>query len=114
MVEGGEFENLRNQALLVMIYHRWEEVYRYRISRVFGVRKNLVDCLLMGEVRLVRNVIVHEGGVVTGELRCPFLERIWGPIGLGQLRISDVMVHALMEQLNAIQVEVKSGVDGGR
>ena len=62
MVEGGEFENLRNQALLVMIYHRWDELYRYRISRAFGVRKNDVDCVLMGDVRLVRNVIVHKNG----------------------------------------------------
>ena len=79
MDEGGEFENLRNQALLVMIYHRWDEVYRYRISRAFGVRKNDVYCVLMGDVRLVRNVIVHENAVVTGELACRFLERIWAP-----------------------------------
>lgn len=114
MNEGGEFENLRNQALLVMIYHRWDEVYRLRISRAFEVRKNEVHCVLMGDIRLVRNVIVHENAVVTGELGCRFLERIWSPVALGQLRISDAMIHALMEQLNAIQVEVRSLVEVGQ
>ena len=37
-----------------------------------------------------------------------------GPVTLGQLRISDAMIHALMEQLNAMQVEVRSVVEVGR
>lgn len=108
VAEGGEFENLRHQAMLVMIYHRWDEVYRSRISQIFAVPKNDVDCVLMGEVRSLRNVIVHQKAVVPENFSCPFLELIWGALPSGQLRMTDGMVHSFMEQVNALRVEVNA------
>ena len=98
MAEGGEFEARRNKALLVMLYHRWEEFYRHRIGQAFGVRKNDVHCVLMGDVRRVRNLIVHDNAVVSGEFSCAFLEQIWGPFVPGELRMTDPMIHSLMER----------------
>ncbi len=106
LAKGGDFEDLQNKALVVMLYHRWEEWYRYRIALALALKKNEIRCSLMGEVRLVRNVIVHDNGMVPNGFSAPLLSLIWGSISTGFLVVTDDMVHALMEQLNAIQVEV--------
>lgn len=105
LVEGGDFEDRQNRALVVMLYHRWDEWYRHRIGQALGLPKDDIRCTLMGEVRLLRNLIVHENGVVPDGFSAPLLSRIWGGIGTGYLVITDRMVHALMEQFNAICVE---------
>ncbi|MCY4397361.1 MAG: hypothetical protein OXC10_19730 [Rhodospirillaceae bacterium] len=105
LVEGVDFEDRQNKALVVMLYHRWDEWYRYRIGEVLGLRKHEVQCTLMGEVRRLRNLIVHENSLVPDDFSVPILSRVWGGIGTGYLVITDRMVHALMEQFNAILVE---------
>ena len=106
LAAGGDFEDRQNKSLVVMLYHRWDEWYRYRIGEALGLCKDDVRCTLMGEVRLLRNLIVHKSSVVPDGFSVPFLSRIWGGIDTGNLVITDGMVHALMEQFNAIRVEV--------
>ena len=106
LVAGGDFEDRQNKALLVMLFHRWEEWYRHRIAEALGVDKDDVRCILMGEVRLLRNLIVHENAMVRDASSIPILSHIWEGIGAGYLVITDRMIHALMEQLNAIRVEI--------
>ncbi|MCY3813359.1 MAG: hypothetical protein OXH15_16315 [Gammaproteobacteria bacterium] len=105
LAEGGDFEDRQNRALVVMLYHRWDEWYRHRIGSALGLKKGRIRCSLMGEVRQLRNLIVHENGIVPESFNAPMLARIWNGIPVGYLAISDRMVHALMEQLNAIRVE---------
>ena len=88
-----------------MLYHRWDEWYRHRISRALGLQKGDVRCTLMGEVRLLRNVIVHENAIVPKGFSVPLLSRMWGGIPTGHIVITDRMIHTVMEQLNAIRVE---------
>ena len=107
LAKGGEFEDWHNKAFVVMLYQRWEEWYRLRIAKTLGLEeKNKVRCPLMGEVRQLRNVIIHDNGEVAERFSAPLLSRIWGAIPLGFLFITDDMVTALMEQLNAVLVEV--------
>ena len=106
LVEGGDFEDRQNRALLVMLYHRWEEWYRHRVAKALSLAKNDIRCALMDDVRHLRNLIVPEHGVVPEQFSAPLLSRIWNGIPTGYLVITDSMVHALMEQLNAIRVEV--------
>lgn len=106
LAKGGDFEDLQNKALVVMLYHRWDEWHRHRIALALGIKKDKVRCSLMGEVRLLRNVIVHDNGMVPSDFSAPLLSLIWDGISTGFLLVTDDMVHALMEQLNAIQVEV--------
>ena len=105
LAEGGDFEDMQNRALLVMLYHRWDEWYRHRAAKALGVAKDDIRCALMGEVRLLRNVIVHKNGIVSERFQAPLLSLIWGSIPSGYLVITDNMVYALMEQLNAIRVD---------
>ena len=105
LAEGGDFEDRQNKAFLVMLYHRWDEWYRRRVGEALGLRKDDVRCTLMGEVRLLRNVIVHENAIVSGGLSMPLLSRMWSGVPTGHIVVTDGMIHALMEQLNAIRVE---------
>ena len=107
LVEGGDFEDRQNRAFVVMLYHRWDEWYRYRIGQALGVPKCDIRSDLMGEVRLLRNLIVHENGVVPNGFSAPLLSLIWDGIATGYLTITDRMVHALMEQINAIRVRAR-------
>ena len=104
--KGGEVEDMQNKALLVMLYQRWDEWYRHRIAKELGLEKNKVRCSLMGEVRQLRNVVIHDNGVVPEGFSAPLLSRIWSGIPPGFLVITDEMVTALTEQLNAVLVEV--------
>lgn len=106
LAKGGEFEDWHNKAFVVMLYQRWEESYRCRIAQALGLEKNKVRCSLMGEVRLLRNVIIHDNGEVAERFSAPLLSRIWGAIPLGFLFITDGMATAMVKQLNAVLVEV--------
>lgn len=106
LAKGGEFEDLQNKAFVVMLYHRWDEWYRHRIATALGLEKEKVRSSLMGEVRHLRNVLVHDNGMVPENFSAPLLSRAWGGVLPGFLFITDQMVTDLMEQLNAILVEV--------
>lgn len=104
--KGGEVEDMQNKAFLVMLYQRWDEWYRHRIAKELGLEKNKVRCSLMGEVRQLRNVVIHDNGMVPEGFSAPLLSRIWSGIPPGFLVITDEMVTALTEQVNAVLVEV--------
>lgn len=106
LAKGGEFEDWHNKAFVVMLYQRWEESYRCRIAQALGLKKNKVRCSLMGEVRLLRNVIIHDNGEVAERFSALLLSRIWGAIPPGFLFITDGMATAMVKQLNAVIVEV--------
>ena len=78
--EGGEFENQHAKAFIVLIYHLWDEKYRPAIGKLLSVDpKEQVLCDLMGDVRLVRNLIIHNDSVVPQGLvhRLTMLQEIW-------------------------------------
>ncbi len=103
---GGEFENQHAKALIVLIYHLWDEKYRRRLSQVLSVPLNNIRCSLMGDIRQIRNLIIHEDSVVPPNFpnRLELLPEIW-TFDVGNLRISATMIHSFMEQLNAIRVD---------
>jgi len=105
LVEGGDFEDRQNKAFLVMVYGRWEEWYRDRIAKALDLKEDHVRSTLMGEVRELRNLILHKNAMIPTGFSCPFLSQIWGDIETGCLVVTDQMIYALMEQLNAIRVE---------
>lgn len=109
--EGGEFENQHAKALVVFLFHLWEEMYRKKIAGVLSVEKDQVKCTLMGELRRVRNIIVHDNAVLPEDFvrryKLKMLPQIWN-LPPGELRITQKMVHAMMEQINGLLVEVAS------
>ena len=107
LAEGGEFENQQAKAFLVFVFHLWEEKYRPAISRVLSVDVKQVKCDLMGDIRLVRNLIIHEDAVVPRGFvdKLALLQEIW-TIQPGELKLTGKMIHSVMEQLNALRVDI--------
>ena len=104
---GGVFEDRHGKAFVVMLYHRWDEFFRHLIAESLSVSKNKIECDMMGDVRHVRNAIIHHNAEVKQETidKLILLPRIWN-LSVGALTLSEGMVHSLMEQINAIHVRI--------
>lgn len=108
MEVGGEFEHLNAKALIALIYSLWEESTRYNLANIFECEKENINCELMGDIRLLRNVILHRSSDAKRDYsqKAVFLPLIWETIDTTKLAITDAMIYELMWQLNAIQVYV--------
>lgn len=106
---GGAFEDQSAKALVVMMFHRWDEQFRHLIAQTLSVSKDAVECDLMGDVRHVRHLIIHDNSGIprnfTAKLK--ILCQIWN-LQPGKLRLTEQMIHSLMEQINAIRVRVEA------
>lgn len=107
MIDGGEFDQLGTKAMLVFMYTLWEETTRGNIADALHVKRSQVRCDLMGDMRHLRNFMVHPSENTKREYArgAVFLPKIW-PEFPEDPTITASMVHALMEQLNAIFVEI--------
>lgn len=104
---GGEFENQLAKMLIVFIYHLWEENCRDKIAGSLSISKNQIECDLMGDIRHIRNSIIHRNSDVRQEdlNHLKMLSQIWN-LDPGKLLISNSMIHSLMEQINALRAKI--------
>ena len=104
----GEFENQLSKQFIVFVYHLWDDNFRYKIADSLSISKNQVECDLMGDIRRIRNSIIHENSDIRQEdlNHLKILSQIWD-LKPGELVISWKMIHALMEQINALFVKIK-------
>ena len=105
--DGGEFEQLNTQALLVFIDTLWEESTRHKIAALLNVDKRDVKCDLFADLRLVRNLTVHKSEQAKRDhlKKATLLPEIW-KINPDAPVITASVAQALMEQLNAMHVHV--------
>ena len=61
----GKNEIFVGQMTLIFIFSFWEEIYRPKMARILNVQKNEISIDIFGELRNLRNDIVHHGGVAT-------------------------------------------------
>ena len=104
--QNGEFDNLNRQSYLVFIYHLWDEYYRNEVAKVLGLgSKNKVYCDLLGDIRQLRNCIIHDQAVLhptrLGELTV--LPRIWN-LQPGELSITWEMMTDLLAEFHTLTV----------
>jgi hypothetical protein len=48
---------------LVSIYHYWDEEFRNRLADVMEIKHKEVQSDIMGDIRLIRNIIIHKKGI---------------------------------------------------
>ncbi len=104
---GGAFDSQHAKAVIVFTYHLWDEFYRVKIAETLRVSTKQVTCDLMGDIRLIRNVIIHNRSIIEKKTlqALNFLPGLW-QVEQGELVITSAMLYSLMEQLNAIRVDV--------
>jgi len=101
----GHFADTLAKLMLVKIFTDWDEYYRPRFAEAIGVESNRVQCDLLGDLRLIRNCIVHAKSVITNEhQRIKILAWQLSP---GTLLVTDGMFTQFIEQSHHLVVEIK-------
>lgn len=72
--EGGLAEERLGHQLIVFVYTIWDSTYRPSLAKALQVEPNSIQAPIMGDLRLLRNDIVHNKGIAdksadTTELR---------------------------------------------
>jgi len=96
----GAFADALAKSLLVAIYAEWDEYYRPKYAKAVGIRKNQVKCPLFGDLRLVRNCIVHCNSVLQAK-HTKFKTLNWS-LSPGKLRITQDMFSIFVKQINSL------------
>ena len=101
--KNGSFYDTLAKSQIVLIYTLWDEHYRTLIAKENNCKNSQITSDLMGDVRLIRNCIVHNKSVITNEP-----ERIkvlsW-KLEPGLLTISEDMFQSLIEHINGITIK---------
>ena len=107
---GGEFEQIRAKALLVLIYQLWEEDARYRLARTLGIDKCRITCSLFSDVRHVRNDIIHANGQMRSWDKLEILRDIWDVRQHIMWQLSFDMIRSLMQHINDLEISIQHDV----
>lgn len=87
---------------LISIYQYWEDFYRGNIARLKGIEKNELLCDIMGDLRLLRNSIIHHRGIALKNIEsCRILN--WysenDEIFINQEKMEEIIIN-IHEMLN--------------
>jgi len=107
--ESGKFEDFHAKAFIVFMYSLWDENYRNQIAKELSIAKDKVKYDLMGDLRLIRNCIVHDNSVIDDGTMKDFkaLHKIWKAITPRKfLLITKYMIGDLLEQIESIQLRI--------
>lgn len=100
----GEFFDTVAKSLLVLLYARWDEYYRPLFAKDIGADPKTVRCNLLGDLRHIRNCIVHGKSVVTTEHAK--LKALPWSITPGPLVVTKEMLTVFVEATHQLVVEV--------
>jgi hypothetical protein len=64
---GSNFRFIGNMCL-ISIYQYWEDDYRKKIAELLGKKKNALKEPIMGDMRLLRNSIIHHRAITKKEV----------------------------------------------
>lgn len=73
--KAGRNPRLIGNLCTVLIYQYWEDHFRALLATALGVASNTIQIDVMGDLRLIRNSIIHNGQVATHETaRCKVIK----------------------------------------
>lgn len=98
--KGGSNEQQHSQAVLIFLFTFWEEEIRPRIAASRSVEKQEIRSDIMGDLRILRNVILHSKGIMRSE-KLKELKK------LGEMFAPDQPVHVSYEGMHKIFVLIK-------
>lgn len=105
----GVFTDTLAKSLIVLLYSEWDELYRHRFAKDIGVEASAVRADLMGDIRQIRNWIVHNKSVIGNK---PLKVLPWQLSAGSLLTISENCFVQFMDQLNEMQVYLADAQPG--
>ena len=102
----GDFPNQTAKWMIVAIYSLWEDRYRGEIAKELDVSdKNKVKADIMGDIRRIRNCIIHKDSVISDEHKG--LKKLDWDLCPGSLCITHDMFVDLMESINRMEIQIE-------
>ena len=98
--KSGKFSELIARSLVIDIFTEWEEVRRKKIAKICGVEKNNVNADLMGDVRNIRNFLVHK------KWKDKKLKVLRWTIDQESFCITDNMFEELVQKIKLMKVRI--------
>jgi hypothetical protein len=103
--QGGSNEQQHAKAIVVFLFTYWEDEIRPRLATAKGVTVHDIRCNAMGDLRVLRNVILHAKSIMRSDKHADLKK-------LGELFPVDQPIHLSYESMHRIFVVVKQ--DCGR
>jgi len=103
--EGGTYEDFIAKAIIVLIYAEWEEVSRPAIAAELGAKPDEVKCVLMGDLRRIRNCIIHNRSSLTEE--AVRVKELGWDFSVSRLTVTKEMLAVLIDQINSMYVRIE-------
>jgi hypothetical protein len=97
---GGPNEQQHARAILVFLFTYWEDEIRPRLARAKQVPVNDIRCDAMGDLRILRNVILHAKGIMRRDKHAELKK-------LGSLFALDQPLNLSYETMHKIFVSAK-------
>jgi hypothetical protein len=102
---GGDFHNQIAKSFICAIYSLWDEYYRHKIASENSVGQKNVASDLMGDVRHMRNCIIHKKSEITNEHEK--LQELRWALSPGELVVTGDMFRVLITQINEMTVRIQ-------
>ena len=104
----GEYEQLYAKAFVVFAYHLWDETTRPQVADALGVKPCIVKSDLMGELRHLRNWLIHpdEHSEERYFKNANILAKVMPELRPGSPVIKAAWIFPLMGFLNSLHVIV--------
>jgi hypothetical protein len=99
---GGSNEQQHAQAVLVFLYTYWELETRPRLAAAKGCEVSEIKANIMGELRILRNVVLHSKGIVRADT-------LKGMKKLGAWFTVDQPIHISFENMKQIFIWINQG-----
>jgi hypothetical protein len=98
--KGGSNEQQHSHAVLVFLFTYWEKEIRPRLAASRGVESKKIRSDIMGDLRILRNVILHSKGILRSEKQRELKK-------LSNMSVVDQPVHVSYEGMHKIFVLIK-------
>ncbi len=85
------------EAVIVFTYHIWEEKYRRNLATHDGTPFGEISSDIMGDLRLLRNAIIHNKGIASNDMaRCKVVKHF--PPGQ-RIILSDNEIYTILRAI---------------
>lgn len=76
MKKNGFNQQKSAEAVLVLIYHIWDEKYRHKLIQRDGTKSSKINSDIIGDIRLIRNSIIHNKGIADKDIsKCKIFKK---------------------------------------
>ena len=102
--QGGSNEVFIGNMTLISIFEYWEETCRPRLAAILDVHKDQVECDIFGDLRIIRNSILHHSGIALDDVnRCKVLK--WFKAG-DKIMVDRPRLRDLVTRLEGLEIRV--------